>query len=191
MTFLLDLGDGGPLIPCRDERQALALGRLYVALRTRRPAETADPSDPAAAPTASARAVRDARKARRDSHGAGSRWVVQATLAADPVRIGNAQQARVGREVQSMRSGTTRGNWFASTLSRRRSAHMTSPMYERRRRSTTGSARAGGGHRRPSTTSGPPRTYRRCGGLMCSTAVGDAAAGGGRVPLQGAERYMG
>ena len=53
----------------------------------------------AAAPTASARAVRDARKARKDFHGALSRWVVQATLAADPVRIGNAQHARVGREV--------------------------------------------------------------------------------------------
>jgi len=46
MTFLLDLGNGGALIACRDARQALALGRLYVALRTGRPAETADPSDP-------------------------------------------------------------------------------------------------------------------------------------------------
>jgi hypothetical protein len=53
----------------------------------------------ATAPTASARAARDARRARKDFHGALSRWVVQATLAADPVRIGNAQHARVGREV--------------------------------------------------------------------------------------------
>lgn len=34
----LDLGDGTPLIRCRDACQALTLARLYVALHTGRPA---------------------------------------------------------------------------------------------------------------------------------------------------------
>lgn len=53
----------------------------------------------AAAPTASARCMREAKTVRKAFRSALTRWVVQATLAADPVRIGNAQHARLGREV--------------------------------------------------------------------------------------------
>jgi hypothetical protein len=34
----LDLGDGSPLIPCRDARQALLLARVFVSITTGRPA---------------------------------------------------------------------------------------------------------------------------------------------------------
>ncbi|MBL0891062.1 MAG: hypothetical protein IBJ19_10655 [Gemmatimonadaceae bacterium] len=53
----------------------------------------------AAAPNASTRCKRDVKKARKAFHSALARWVLQATLAADPVRISNAQHARVGAEV--------------------------------------------------------------------------------------------
>jgi hypothetical protein len=33
MTYYLDLGDGGPLIPCRDPHQALWLARVWLAMR--------------------------------------------------------------------------------------------------------------------------------------------------------------
>lgn len=59
-------------------------------------------------PTASARCAREAKKARKAYHRALTRWVVQATLTADPVRISNAQHARVGREV------LINGAWDAS-----------------------------------------------------------------------------
>lgn len=32
MIYYLDLGDGGPLIPCRDPHQALWLARVWVAV---------------------------------------------------------------------------------------------------------------------------------------------------------------
>lgn len=38
MRSYLDLGDGSPLIPCRDGHQALQLARVYVAIMTGRPA---------------------------------------------------------------------------------------------------------------------------------------------------------
>jgi len=34
MTYLLDLGDGSPLIRCRDQHQALSFARLWVAFCT-------------------------------------------------------------------------------------------------------------------------------------------------------------
>ena len=44
MTYYLDLGDGGPLIPCRDPHQALWLARVWVALYV---AQSTAPSWPA------------------------------------------------------------------------------------------------------------------------------------------------
>jgi hypothetical protein len=38
MTYLLDLGDGCLLIPCRDAQQALLLARVYGAYQTGTPA---------------------------------------------------------------------------------------------------------------------------------------------------------
>ncbi len=64
----------------------------------------------ALSPTASARCARNAKKARKAYHRALTRWVVQATLTADPVRISNAQHARVGREVHINAAWDAAGN---------------------------------------------------------------------------------
>ena len=43
MVYLLDTGDGQPLIVCRDAHQALLLARLMVAYRTGAPAREIAP----------------------------------------------------------------------------------------------------------------------------------------------------
>lgn len=60
--------------------------------------------------SASARCAREAKKARKAYRRALTRWAVQATLTADPVRISNAQHARVGREVHINAAWDAAGN---------------------------------------------------------------------------------
>lgn len=65
----------------------------------RRQRRADDAAIDARAPTASAECQREAGRARAQYHRALRRWVVQASLTADPVRIRNAWHARMGREV--------------------------------------------------------------------------------------------